>query len=275
MKTLTMFAALTLAAATAWSQEPSGSAGPPMTLGISPLRAELKIGPGVETSQAVRISNTGQVATQIHVTLSDWTLSRAGDMQFTKPGIGTFGCGSWLKVNPTEFSLGPAGVQLVRYTMSVPAATPEGGYHCAIVFETLPPPKEQLSAGTGVVNLVRMVTTLYATVGHPPIVARIKRLEMSPRKTGKKTIYEIVTEFANEGTTQYRVSGDVELLDSEGRSIQKLEYKSFPVLPGIAREAAFAVDAPLPPGQYLLRAIVDVGAKERLAAETKVHVEGG
>jgi len=255
---------------------PAAISGPQMTLGISPLRAELKIAPGVNTSQSVRISNTGLVNTQIRATIQDWTLSTSGEQRFLKPGAGTWGCASWLKVNPTEFSLAPGAVELIRYTMAVPSSSSEGGYHCAIVFDTLPPPKEQLAQmGTGVVNLVRMVTTLYATVGNPPIVAKIKRLEMSPRKSGKKTSFVIVTEFVNEGTTQYRVEGSVDLIDPDGKPVKKFEYKSFPVLPGVPREATFTLDEPLPAGQYLLRAVIDVGAKERLAAETRVNVTGG
>lgn len=245
-----------------------------MTLGISPLRAELTIGPGVETSQAVRISNTGAVATQIRVTISDWTLTRTGEMQLGKPGTEKWGCAPWLKANPMEFALAPASVALVRYTMKVPAATTPGGYRCAIVFDTLPPPREQLAGITGVVNLVRMVTTLYVAVGEVPIVARVKRLEMKPQRSGRTSFYEIVTEFGNEGSTQYRVAGSAELVASDGRSIRKFEYKSFPVLPGVDREATFRLDEPLAPGQYLLRAVIDVGGRERLGAETRVTVAG-
>ncbi len=270
-----------LAGAVLYGQEaPPGTSsatqGPQMTLGISPLRAELKIDAGVNTSQSIRISNSGQTTTQIRAAIQDWTLSASGETRFLRPGSGTWGCASWLKINPTEFALAPGGVQLVRYTMSVPPSTAQGGYHCAILFDTLPPPKEQLAAaGTGVVNLVRMVTTLYATVGNPPIVATIKRLEMTPRKSGKKLSYEIVTEFVNEGTTQYRVNGNLDLLDAQGQVIKKFEYKSFPVLPGVPREATFTIEEPMPAGQYLLRAVVDVGGKERLAAETRVNVAGG
>jgi hypothetical protein len=277
MKSFSLLLAISMMSAAARGQgsAPTSLEGPPMTLGISPLRAEMKIGAGVETTQSVRISNTGQVPTQIRVTVSDWTLSPSGEQQFIKLGSGTWGCGSWLKANPMEFALTPAATELVRYTMKVPPAAPEGGYHCAIVFDTLPPPREQLAEGTGVVNLVRLVTTLYATVGNPPIAAKIKRLEMTPRGAGKKTSYEIVTEFANDGTTQYRVSGELQVLDAEGRVIRTFEYKSFPVLPGIKREAIFQIEDPLVPGQYLLRAVVDVGGKERLAAETRVNLSGG
>jgi hypothetical protein len=275
MKFLSLLLVVSLAPVAAWAQESARPLeGPPMTLGISPLRAELKIGAGVETTQSVRISNTGQVPTQIRVTVADWTLSPSGEQQFVRLGSGTWGCGTWLKANPMEFSLGPAAVELVRYTMKVPPAAVQGGYHCAILFDTLPPPREQLATGTGVVNLVRLVTTLYATIGEPPIVARIKRLEMTPRRTGKQASYQIVTEFANDGTTQYRVSGELELIDPQGHSIRKFEYKSFPVLPGVKREAMFQVDDPLAPGVYVLRAVIDVGAKERLGAETKVNLAG-
>jgi hypothetical protein len=256
---------------------PEGAApGPQMTLGISPLRVELKVAPGADTSQSVKLSNSGEVATQVRVSIADWTLSQAGDQTFVKPGATSWGCASWIRVNPSEFSLPAGGNTLVRYTMRVPAEAREGGFHCAILFETLPPPREQLTQGTGVINLLRLVTTIYATIGNPPIVAKIERLELSAPKTGaKRGALEIVTEFSNSGTTQYRVSGELQVLDADGRPVRKFEYKSFPVLPGVSRSSVFPLEPPLPAGQYLLRAVIDTGAKERLAAETRVHVSGG
>jgi P pilus assembly chaperone PapD len=247
----------------------------PITLGISPLRAELKAQPGAETSQPVRISNSGEEPVQIRATISDWTLTASGETQFVKPGATTWACAQWLKINPTEFTVEPGGSQLVRYTMKVPGAAAPGGYHCAILFDTVPPPKEKISGQTGVVNLIRMVTTLYAALGDPPIVAKIRRLEIEPQsREKKKSGYDVVTEFGNDGTTHYRVNGDLEIHDADGRLVKKFEYKSFPVLPGVPRVEVFRLDEPLPAGQYLVRAVVDVGLKERLAAETRVTVAG-
>ena len=245
-----------------------------MTLGISPLRVELKLQPGSETSQSVRISNTGEMATQVRVTVSDWTVNETGDQRFVKSGGTTWGCASWVRVNPAEFALPGAGATLVRYTIKAPPEAPQGGFHCAILFETLPPPKDRLAEGTGVINLLRLVTTIYATIGNPPIVARIEGLELTPAKGGRAGL-EILTRFANDGSTQYRVSGDLDVLDADGKSVRKFDYKSFPVLPGVSRSTVFPIDPPLPPGQYLLRAVIDVGGKDRLAAETRVRVSGG
>jgi P pilus assembly chaperone PapD len=256
-----------------WGCLTSAALAQPITLGISPLRVELTAGSGAETSQPVRISNSSEFPVQIRAAVTDWTLTPAGETRFVKSSGTTWGCGTWLKLNPNEFTIGPGGAQLVRYTLKVPDQTPEGGYHCAILFDTVPPPKEKIQGQTGVVNLIRMVSTLYVTIGNPPIVAKITRLELRPRKH-EKTAYEIVTEFANDGTTQYRVNGDLDVLDAEGHSIQKFEYKSFPVLPGVARTEVFKIENPLPPGKYLLRGVVDVGLKERLDAETRVTVEG-
>ena len=100
------------------------------------------------------------------------------------------------------------------------------------------------------------------------------KLEMVPVRRSGATAYDLVTEFANDGTTQYRVSGDLELVDASGKTMRKFEYKSFPVLPGVPREAVFRVDEPLPDGSYVLRALIDVGMRERLAAETRVRVGG-
>lgn len=248
----------------------------PITLGISPLRAELKAAAGAETSQPVRISNTGESPVQIRATISDWTLTPSGETRFVKPGGSTtWACATWLKLNPTEFTVDAGGSQLVRYTMKVPDKASEGGYHCAILFDTVPPPKEKIAGQTGVVNLIRMVTTLYVTLGDPPIVAKIKRLELQPQtREKKKPGYDIVTEFGNDGTTQYRVNGQLEIHDAEGKTVRTFEYKSFPVLPGTPRIEVFRLDEPLPAGQYLVRAVVDVGMKERLAAETRVTISG-
>ena len=266
-------------AAASEGQQPAADAppsAPQMTLGISPLRVELKVAPGAETSQPVKLSNSGAVATQVRVSISDWTLSETGDQTFVKKGGTSWGCASWIQVNPSEFALPAGGNSLVRYTMRVPQDAREGGFHCAILFETLPPPREQLTQGTGVINLLRLVTTIYATIGNPAIVAKIERLELAPaKKPGKNGALEIVTEFTNAGTTQYRVSGELEVLDADGKPVRKFEYKSFPVLPGVPRSSVFPIEPPLPAGQYLLRAVIDTGAKERLAAETRVRVSGG
>jgi hypothetical protein len=266
-------------AAASKGQQPAPDAppsGPQMTLGISPLRVELKVAPGAETSQSVKLSNSGALATQVRVSIADWTLSETGDQTFVKKGGTSWGCASWIQVNPAEFALPPGGNSVVRYTMHVPQDAREGGFHCAILFETLPPPREQLTQGTGVINLLRLVTTIYATIGNPPIVAKIERLELAaPKKPAKNGALEVITEFSNSGTTQYRVSGELQVLDADGNPVRKFEYKSFPVLPGVSRSSVFPLEPPLPAGQYLLRAVIDTGAKERLAAETRVRVSGG
>jgi hypothetical protein len=252
------------------------ASGPPapgdINLGITPLRVELGIKAGVETSQPIRITNSSSDIVQLRGTVLDWTLTPSGDLAYRKRGETTWGCGKWIQINPVEFALPPGQTQLVRYTMSVPAAAPVGGYHCAISFDMLPPPRAKIDSPMGVINLIRMLTAIYATVGAPEVEARIQRLELS-RKAGKgEKGWEIVTEFENPGNTHYRVDGMVELTSEEGRVIGKFDYSNFPVLPKTPRVARFDVPGELPPGLYRLHAIVDVGTKERLAAETKITV---
>ena len=56
----------------------------------------MKVAPGAETSQSVKISNSGQLPTQVRVSVTDWTLSESGDQSFVKPG-GT----SWSVASPS------------------------------------------------------------------------------------------------------------------------------------------------------------------------------
>ena len=262
---------IALAAADAGAQQ--------ITIGASPLRSDLEATAGSETTQPIRISNGGDDRVQMRASIADWTLTPAGDSVYLKPGGTTWGCGPWLTLSPREFELAPRSFQLVRYSMKVPPETKEGGYHCVVLLETLPPPKEKLQNVASVVNLIRVASTIYVTVGKPSIVAKIESLKLAPGVRDGKTVWEIATRFLNEGTTQYRVNGTAEISrlgeGSEAAAVRKLEFPGGPVLPGVPRTYLLAVEDALPPGRYLVRAEVDVGLKEKLVAETRVTIEGG
>ena len=255
----------------AGGENPPGDAKPDLTLGLSPLRLDLRLKPGEPFTQSVRVANPGTVAVQIRGAVMDWVMSPSGEVAYVKSGAaGLFGCGAWIRMNPLEFPLPPGAEQVVRYTVSVPAGAAPGGYHCGLVFDMLPPPRSQ-QAGMGIVNLIRLVTTTYITLGAPEVRAEIERLELKPLDGGKEG-WEVRTSFRNPGTTHYRVRGTVELTTREGAPVRSFDYADFPVLPASPRTVVFEVPGPLPPGVYRLRAVVDVGRPERLAAEAEVTV---
>lgn len=242
-----------------------------INLGITPLRAELTLAAGASTSQPIRITNTSKDGLQMRGAVVDWTLSAGGDLIYLKRSeTGSWGCGKWLQINPVEFTMGPGQTQLVRYTLAVPKEAASGGYHCAIAFDMQQPMRGRVESPMGVINLVRLLTAIYVTIGSPEIQAKVKGIELVRSKDGKT--WNIVTEFENPGTTQYRVGGSVELLGEDGRLIRKFDYANFPVLPGVARADRLEFADPLAPGTYRLRAVIDVGAKERLGADVRVTV---
>jgi hypothetical protein len=242
-----------------------------INLGITPLRAELTLGAGSSTSQSIRITNTSRDNIQMRGAVVDWTLTAAGDLIYLKRSeTGSWGCGKWLQINPVEFTMGPGQTQLVRYTLAVPKEAGGGGYHCAIAFDMQQPMRARVESSMGVINLVRLLTAIYVTIGSPEIQAKVKSIELVRSKDGKT--WNIVTEFENPGTTQYRVGGSVELLGEDGRLIRKFDYANFPVLPGVPRADRLEFADPLPSGTYRLRAVIDVGAKERLGADVRVTV---
>jgi hypothetical protein len=243
-----------------------------INLGITPLRVDLGVKAGIETSQPIRITNSGEESVHLRGTVLDWTLTLSGDLAYRRRGEATWGCGTWIQINPVEFALPPGQTQLIRYTVSVPGNATVGGYHCAIAFDMLPPPRTKLDSPMGVVNLIRMLTAIYVRVGTPEIEARIKRLELTRNTSKGAKGWEIVTEFDNPGKTHFRVEGSVELLSGEDKALRKFDYSNFPVLPNTPRISRFDLPEDLPPGVYRLRAVVDVGTREKLAAETKVTV---
>jgi hypothetical protein len=250
---------------------PPALPGDMINLGITPLRAELTLAAGALTSQPIRITNTSRDNVQMRGAVVDWTLSPAGDLIYLKRSeTASWGCGKWLQINPVEFTMAPGQTQLVRYTLTVPKEAVSGGYHCAVAFDMQQPTRARVESAMGVINLVRLLTAIYVTIGTPEIQAKVKSIELVHSKDGKT--WNIVTEFENPGTTQYRVGGSVELLGEDGRLLRKFDYANFPVLPGVPRADRLEFADPLPPGTYRLRAVIDVGAKERLGADVRVTV---
>jgi hypothetical protein len=265
-------AAPTPTAENAPALEPAPTSPKQINLGITPLRVDLGVQAGIETSQPIRITNSGEESVHLRGTVLDWTLTPSGDLAYLRRGETTWGCGTWIQINPVEFALSPGQTQLIRYTVSVPGNASVGGYHCAIAFDMLPPPRSKLDSPMGVVNLIRMLTAIYARVGTPEIEARIKRLELMRNGAKGAKGWEIVTEFDNPGKTHYRVDGSVELFSGDDKVLRKFDYSNFPVLPNTPRILRFDLPEDLPPGAYRLRAVVDVGTREKLAAETRVTV---
>jgi len=230
-------------------------------LGLSPMRIEMKLKPGLQQSGVLTLSSDSGDKVRVRAEVLDFLIDQDQTPQFesrlsTEAG---FSCRDWVTVNPVETEVAPFKQVNIRYTLRVPA-TAEGarGYHCAIGFTTLP---TDLQAGeTGIRTAVRVVSAFYVVAGDPAIEGQFKELRLVHKIDGDKPhwVGEVVVQ--NDCLTHFRPIGDLSVLDADGKVLESVALTPLPALPKREQRYLVPFTIDLPPGTYTLRARVDFGA---------------
>lgn len=239
-------------------------------LAVAPMRSEIRINPGQEYTDTIRVSNDSPAAGRVRAESLDWFIDSVMVPQFADnfPQEEKFSCREWLDVNPRETELEAAATTRARYTVRVPPDTPEGEYHCGLGFVTLPP-ANRLDSDMGVHIAVRAVSALYVIVGSPTSKPILKSLSLA---ASAESAWTALVTFENKGQRTFRVTGFVDVKDSEGRSIQRFEYAPIPVLPLREQRFVFPLKVALAPGDYVLHTQADVGFPEIFEGSVRVTV---
>lgn len=240
-------------------------------LALAPMRIEIKIAPGGQYTDSLRLTNDSQGPSRIRAELLDWYLDDTMTPQFADRYAQEkqFSCRDWLQLNPREVDLAENGTFRVRYTLRVPADTPAGEYHCGAGFITLPPVNPD-SPPMGMQIAVRVVSAIYVVVGHPASRPVFRDLALRSIPGGG---YEAVARFENQGLRHFRIQGFIEVQDTAGNVLERLEYPQVPVLGMRQQTLPLRIKTDLAPGAYVLRSLTDVGLPETLEATTRVIVE--
>jgi hypothetical protein len=249
-------------------------------LGLSPMRVEFPAVPGRPYSGSLALSNAGSGKARVRVELLDLYVDGNMTPQFVPnaPAEAEYSCRTWLSVNPMELELEPRSQVQVRFTVRVAANAAEQSFHCAIGFRTLPAPSAE--SGTAMLTAVRMIAAVYPIVGKPPVNGVIKELKLEAVPGETTALWRAVVILENSGLMFYRPSGELQVIDSAGKVIESQKMPSFPVLPKREQRFVVPLKSDLGPGEYKLRARVDVGneiqeASAVVRAEAARPVESG
>ncbi len=237
-------------------------------IGLSPMRVEMKIGPGQSYSGALELTNETGGKMRIRGELLDFMLDRTMTPQFarTMPDEAAWSCREWLTVNPMESEIGDGEKLIIRYTIRVPKEAQARGFHCAAGFTALTPAGE--AKAIGIRNVVRAVAAFYATVGDNKARGEVSGLKIET--TGK--VNNAVVSIRNDSEYYFRPAGKLELLGGDGKVLETVDVPPFPVLP--KREQRFVVPIATDPAAVdTLRVRVDLGMDE--VQEATVRLEKG
>lgn len=232
-----------------------------MSFVVSPIRVEHQVAAGASETNVIEVRNEGKNPARVKVYTEDWEMDRKGDVNYARAGKGPNSCATWLQLNPTDFRVDPGQTRQVRYTLTVPAGSKEGGYRAAIVFEGVP----VAAGGAGAPRMVavhgRIGVVLYEMVGNPEIKALFEDFQIRPEKQG--LTFKLT--LANKGAGNFRIKKSwISLKSSQGQEVAKVEIPDVPVLPGAVRDLEFSKELNLPKGTYLAEAVLDVGRRDFL-----------
>jgi len=239
-----------------------------VSISVSPIRVEHLVKQGEKGTDMILVTNDGTAPTRLKVSIEDWTLTKDGNLMFMKPGKNPYSCAEWIRINPVDFRIGPGQTKNVRYTITVPQGIDDGGYRAAIIFETVPDvaPGEKIKR---VFIKGRIVTILYEVVGKPTPQGYANSLTTELKKEGM----DFILSLQNTGKVHYRTKGGITVKDEKGEKAFEIEIPDVPVLPESEREIRVSYEKPIPAGNYKAMALVDIGRKELIGAETVFSIK--
>lgn len=239
-------------------------------LGLQPMRLEIKLSPGSQHTDTLRLSNDSTAPARVRGQVLDFYIDDAMTPQFEESvqREAKFSCAAWLQVTPRETDLTAKSAIRERYTFNVPRDTKEGEYHCAAGFTTLPSLSES-ETPTGIRMAVRMVASFYIIVGNPSSRPELKDLSL---KSGPDGVLQVVALLENKGQKTFRVKGFMEVRTPDGKKMEGGEYNTIPVLPERQQQFLFPLKTALAPGKYTLYTQADVGLPEILEGSVSVEV---
>jgi hypothetical protein len=245
-------------------------------LGLAPMRVELRMAPGQEYSNTVKLSNQSGVTTRVRSEVLDFDIDDAATPQFERnlPKESATSCKNWLSLNPMEMEIDKDGYLNVRYTIHLPEGLAEGSYNCAAGFTTLPSLSQE-KTGMGLSMAVRIVASIYVVVGKPEVTGKLEQIKLEPTAATKdhSAGFQAVVVLNNSGRMYYRPTGKLDVLDAQGNIIESADFTSLPVLRERSQRFLFPIKTHLDPGKYQLRARVDIGTGELQEGTADVTVD--
>ena len=236
-------------------------------MSVSPPRLELTLEPGQSVTEVIRVSNSATEKVHFKVYPMDWILSQEGEFIPIPQGSGDRSASPWITINPQEFDIAPGGTQEVRLGVKVPRDV-AGGYRSVVFIESAP---SQISGTFGVAVVGRIGVVVYITIAGTAVRSG-NITDLTAEFDGGKGILSGKMGFENVGNVHLRLSGSVEIRDTAGTTVAKVEIPETVSLPGAYRQVPFAWHGKLSTGHYIVLAVLDYGGEVRVAGQTLLEV---
>lgn len=234
-------------------------------LSVDQLSMVLPVTAGQPRLGIITVKNDGTTAAQALVTLEDWDRDEFGNNQFHPLGTVQGSCGRALQVFPLTLSLDPGAEQAIRISLDSAASVTRECWALAVV-EKVEPPVER---GTGVQYRIRTATKVYLQPPGLPLLAEVQSMRVGRMAVAKDTVRGIEVVVHNVGGRHLEGATTVQVRRADNTVVHTLQMPRAHALPGaIVRLRAAFPD--LPPGRYVLLALLDYGAADMAAGQIEL-----
>jgi len=250
---------MTVVCATAQSAIPEPTPKPNGSgISLAPARFELEMQPGSETTVVVNLDyhSTGENPQPVRIvaSLNDWTIDRAGQVQFERPNTLPNSASSWLIYSPAETTVIPGNLHAIRVTISVPKDATPGDHLTALIVEQRPDNIKLNENRRQMVIRYRMAAVFYIKV---PQLRRLGSLESL--RAGTKDDQVVITPLLkNAGNSVIRPVTSLKVMNNAGVTVIDFPQKeTLPVLGGAELMQPLVLETRLAPGTYNVKYRVD------------------
>ena len=235
------------------------------------LHIPLKRG-AMSATQTFHAANPAATPAQATISIQDWDRSDRGDNRYYPLGTLPSSCGSHVKVFPSVLQLEPRSTQTVRVTIDSPA-TIEVGCYSILFIETPPPPRGP--NGAALVYSVRYGVKVYVE-RDLPLRGEVVDVAMASRDTtvnrgADSSLKQVIVTYRNTGARQTQTHGSIEVRRPDNSLAATIPIPEFPTLPGATRRLGVPLPA-LPPGKYVLLALLDYEGAEIAAGQVELEI---
>lgn len=247
---------------------------------IVPMQFTLSGKPGETVTCTMKAENTGEEAVSIKISTKDFIKGLYGEERQVEPGTVKRGCAGWIRISPQKLDLAPHETRVINFSMTIPMYG-KGTYWGNILVSQVSKPTLSKTIKKGKTSfqifalqdmLIRVLENVPGTEQKKGVITDIS---VKDQKTGGMTTIEVV--FENQGNSLLKCNGQIQVRNENGETVRtiSLEYghAPFTVYPDGKRIVYGHIKEKLPPGDYILLAIIDYGGEDLVAGEMEFEVK--
>ncbi len=206
--------------------------------------------PNTMLQNGIHIKNTGSATGTVTLYTVDATTGQNSGLVYNGQDVPSHDIGSWLHLDQQQLTLAPGQSETVPFQVSIPQGARPGEHVGGIVAKSV------IQASTQQKNTFHVDVQSLSIVAVQLDVAgpQVDRLEMSGiQESGANGYQNLLVNLSNTGTTLLKPHGTLQVLDSQGNTLQNLTIKLDTFLPDTTiAYAVYLQKHPLEAGTYTI-----------------------